>query len=425
MEELDRKVITISSSNCNSLNNYTDFNGKTRSDTSSISCALDFTMTCKQDEEFRATMSYISLPLSFYNVNSTNNKIVITGHSVSTANGMYTITQGYYSVDELVTALTNTDTTADQRVTSGTVEFGDYFTVTYNTQQNILYFKCTTSTTAVTIDGNTTAYSLLGMPYDEDVTFTTNSDNYTKTFEITSSTLTIDSSNYLLSISGHSNSNYNGTYTIPSSYYGTVTPATFITAINNSVNTKGYSFKSGINCSYYTDTDGYYWITYTTESSTTPSFGSSNIIGEFYNCNNSTTYPFSSTTTYFDLYSPVNVNINYSNVFHICSSKLGTNNVSSYGNDVLVTVYTSDTPPSIVTFQSYDEIKLRTKIIDSFDMQIRDEKFNIVSLNGVNWTMSMLLKKYKKPTDTMMNDLSLTTKRHVHWGNENVKRQKN
>lgn len=428
MEELDRRAITISAHNCTKLSTYKDSNDKIRNDTSYINYSMDVPIKCNEDEEFRVTTSYVALPLSFYNINKYNNKIMITGHSVSAVNGLYTITSGYYTADELATALNNSDTTATQRVTNGSVEFGDYFTVEYKTQLNVYYFKCTTSTTNITFTLNTNAYALLGLPVNESMLMTEKSSYYYQTFSINRTTVTLSNSNAYLVISGHSNSSYNGTYGISSTYYGTITTATFILAIKNAVNNHGIILKNAFDITSVEDTDtNVYTITFNSISTTQPYFGHSTLMLQFVSGDDHTNYYFTLSDTYYELYSSASVNLNYSNVFHVVSNRLGTSNMSSCGTDVLVTVYTAETAPATVIYQSYDEIKLRSKVIDSFDLQIRDQNFNIVDLNGISWTITLLLKKYKKQiseNDLDFNNLNINNKRNLKNYSENIKRQK-
>ena len=85
-------------------------------------------------EQFTFSIIEALLPLSYYNINENNNTIVISNNSRTNANGAYIITKGNYAVTDLFDVLLNTTSTNSQVcATSGGIQFGSYFTVSFDT----------------------------------------------------------------------------------------------------------------------------------------------------------------------------------------------------------------------------------------------------------------------------------------------------
>ena len=166
MSLLDRFQFTINSDDGTRLSSYTDANGNTQLDTSQVS--FNFSgrsdLRCGLDEYYTFVMSTATIPVTFYNVNSYNDTITISGHPTANVNGDYVLTHGNFTAYTLVTMLQNTATSGsgDLCYNSNAIAFVTNFTVTYDSIREILYFKCTTSNSSkpITISGN--AVQLLG-----------------------------------------------------------------------------------------------------------------------------------------------------------------------------------------------------------------------------------------------------------------------
>ena len=149
MNEIDKFMITLNSDGATLNNTFTDLNGNSVPDTSS--CTFDFygkeKLKCNQWEQFTFSIVEALLPLSYYNINDNNNTIVISNDSRTSANGTYIITKGNYAVTDLLDVLINTTSTNSQVcATSGGIQFGSYFTVTFDTIFLKFTFQAYTST---------------------------------------------------------------------------------------------------------------------------------------------------------------------------------------------------------------------------------------------------------------------------------------
>ena len=196
MEEVDKISITLNSYYGTKKSTYTDFMGNSRSDSSNVQFYFPGRpdLVCELDEQFTMAIVGGSLPITFYNINSLNNTIVITGFTnatlgISNATLTFTIQIGNYDVYSLQTALnigtsdiTSTDGTIVQyascTINSTTYYFGDFFSVVYDTTRELftiysIYnssgyqgnskdtYAATTATTVV-LSSSSTASKLLG-----------------------------------------------------------------------------------------------------------------------------------------------------------------------------------------------------------------------------------------------------------------------
>jgi hypothetical protein len=209
MEELDKFQFTINSDDGTKLNYYTDYIGNTHTDSSWVRFNFNGRreLICGPNEYYTLQISGGSIPLTYYNINSYNNKIVVTNYTNASL-GMYvdsnypeystitfTIQTGNYTIYSLVTALNqSTASTSDGTIleyaqgtsTNGTaIQFGDLFYVIYDSTRELLqiYALSTTayqglsglyqSTTVPQISSTSTAYKLLGFKSGDTNTFTT------------------------------------------------------------------------------------------------------------------------------------------------------------------------------------------------------------------------------------------------------------
>ena len=300
MDPINSFQFNLNSADGTKQNWYIDNNGNKTYDTNKIlfDFGQDQRLACANDEKWTIAISGANIPLSYYVINNNNNKIVVTGHSTAAANGTYTITEGNYDVYSLLTALTNTTTTATELVqqTNATL-FATYFTTTYDDVRQEYTF---TSTSDFTFNSTSTALKSLGFVKGTSVSSVDHS--------LSSSTL-----------------------------------------IN-----LGYTSTIFIQCS------------------------------EFLN------------------------------------NGLDSNNLN-YSSTIIGTCYVTQNPPAMLYYQSPFEIKTFQKNLFLFTIELVDEDRNPICFNGLDWMMTLDLKKYKIRTNTNMDSLYINNQ--VIYGNQ-VKRKK-
>ena len=201
MEEVDKISITLNSYYGTKLSTYTDYMGNTQKDSSSVQFFFPGRpdLTCKLEEQYTMAIVGGSLPITFYNINSLNNTIVITGFTnsylgLTNATITFTLSTGNYDVYSLQTALnitTSTSTSTDGTIiqyasctiNNHTYYFGDFFTVLYDTTRELFVIYNFTNTyenntansypttTTIALDSSSTANRLLGYLPNTSYTF--------------------------------------------------------------------------------------------------------------------------------------------------------------------------------------------------------------------------------------------------------------
>ena len=288
MNEIDKFMITINSDDATLNNTFVDLNGNSVSDTSS--CTFNFygkeKLKCSQWEQFTFSIVEALLPLSYYNINENNNTIVISNDSRTNANGTYIITKGNYAVSDLYDVLLNTTSTNSQVcATSGGIQFGSYFTVSFDTIFLKFTFQSYTSTngastTATLLSSSTTASRLLGF-----------------------------------------NLNTNYSFAIPSG-------GTYYTLYSSNLIDLSYTTKLLITCD------------------------------------------------------------------QLLSNALDSNNVN-VGSNVLISATAAQNSSTYMVYSNYFEKNLLSRDIQYFTLNFLDQDRNKLNLNGLNWSMTILIKKYR------------------------------
>ena len=291
---IDSFQMNLNSNDGVKLNTLIDSNGYTVTDTNSVQFQFggDPDLQCGLDEKWSFAVSGSSIPLAFYNINTLNNTLVVSGHSVTNANGTYTLTKANYTTTSLLTAMTNTSTTNDELfINTNNALFGTYFNVTYDqTLEKYTFTAIGNSNSTFTFGSASTMLKALG---------------FEKATSITSLTTNTLTSSYLIDLS-------------------------------------------------------------------------------------------------------------FTKCILITSRDLPTNGVDSDSpaatSITLATAYLTQNAPSIMTFQSYFEIKTTQRSINDITIDLLDENRNYIDMNGLDWMITLDLKKYKMvkktPDDTTDNTIS-------------------
>ena len=181
------------------------------------------------------------------------------------------------------------------------------------------------------------------------------------------------------------------------------TTTSLLTAMTNTsttndelfINTNNALFGTYFNVTY-DQTLEKYTFTAIGNSNSTFTFGSASTMLKALGFEKATSITSLTTNT---LTSSYLIDLSFTKCILITSRDLPTNGVDS-DNPVatsvtLATAYLTQNAPSIMTFQSYFEIKTTQRSINDITIDLLDENRNYIDMNGLDWMITLDLKKYK------------------------------